>query len=615
MSTRERLRDLRAALDQHAVAAVIVPSADPHLSEYLPDRWQGRRWLSGFSGSAGTLVVTADFAGLWTDSRYFEQAGQELAGSGISLMRLNSAAAAAEYVDWLGEQLPAGAAVAVAGEVLSLALYELLLARLRPKQIALRTDLDLIADIWPDRPPLPAAAVREHQAAFAGSSRAERLAQVRAAMGALGTGYHLVSSLDDVAWITGLRGSDVSYNPVFLAHLLIGPEQALLFVPPGKITPELGRALGADGIVLADYAAVRTALAAVPDGESLLLDPRRSVRALAASVGEGVRVIRAANPSQRLKALKTTAELRHIRQTMRQDGVALVRFLIWLEQALAQAQPLTELDIAARLLHLRSAQPNFVSESFATIAGYQANGAQPHYHASADRHAVIRPEGLLLVDSGGQYEGGTTDITRTIAVGALTQEQRRDYTLVLKGMIALSRARFPRGTTGQQLDALARAPLWAEGINYGHGTGHGVGYFLNVHEGPQAIRPGATGEAAEALAEGMVTSNEPGIYRPGKHGVRIENLLATVAAGAGEFGEFLAFDTLTLCPIDTRPLLHELLGGSERDWLDWYHAMVEAELAPLLEPAEAEWLAARCATLEPDARGGNPAAAQTGRGE
>lgn len=614
MSIRERLRDLRAALDEHAVAAVIVPSADPHLSEYLPERWQGRLWLSGFSGSAGTLVVTADFAGLWTDSRYFEQAEQELAGSNITLMRLNSASAA-EYVDWLAAQLPTGATVAVAGEVLSLALHELLLARLGARGIRLRTDLDLVADIWTERPPLPAAAVREHQPAFAGSSRVERLAQVRAAMSALGAGYHLVSALDDVAWITGLRGSDVSYNPVFLAHLLIGPEQALLFVPPGKIAPELGRALGADGIVLADYAAVRTALGTLPDGESLLLDPRRSVQSLAASVGEGVRVIRAANPSQRCKALKSTAELRHIRQTMRQDGAALVRFLIWLEETLAQAQPLTELDIAAKLLQLRSAQPDFVSESFATIAGYQANGALPHYRASAASHAVIRPEGLLLVDSGGQYEGGTTDITRTIAVGPLTQEQRRDYTLVLKGMIALSRARFPRGTTGQQLDALARAPLWAEGINYGHGTGHGVGYFLNVHEGPQAIRPGAAGEVAEALTEGMVTSNEPGIYRPGKHGVRIENLLATVSAGAGEFGEFLAFDTLTLCPIDTRPLLHELLSASERDWLDWYHALVEAELTPLLEPTEADWLARRCAALEPGFGSGDSGWVEAERGE
>jgi Xaa-Pro aminopeptidase len=595
MSNRESLRALREAMRQHQVDAVIVPSADPHLSEYLPQRWQARQWLSGFSGSAGTLVVTAEFAGVWTDSRYFEQAGQELAGGPVQLMRLG-AAHSPEQVDWLATNLAGGQVVAIAGEVLSLGMHELLLQRFVARGIKLRTDLDLPGKVWTERPALPAATVREHAPTYAGAGRAERLARVRSAMAAAGASHHLVSSLDDVAWITGLRGSDVPYNPVFLAHLLIGPEQAILFVPAGKISAELGRALGADGIVLADYAAVTAALGTLEKEDALLLDPRRVVYALTRSIPPQVPVIQALNPSQRFKALKTAAELTHIREAMRQDGVALVRFLIWLEQQIGQAT-ITELDIAARLHELRAARPGFVHESFATIAGYQANGALPHYHATPQHHATLQAQGLLLVDSGGQYEGGTTDITRTIALGPLSDEQRRDYTLVLKGMIALSRARFPAGTSGQQLDALARAPIWAEGISYGHGTGHGVGYFLNVHEGPQAIRPPAPGEAAEPLAAGMVTSNEPGIYRPGRHGVRIENLIATVPAGGGEFGEFLAFDTLTLCPIDRRPLLAELLGAAERDWLDWYHAQVEAELAPLLEPAEQAWLAQACAAL------------------
>ncbi|WP_257389295.1 aminopeptidase family protein P, partial [Tahibacter caeni] len=431
---------------------------------------------------------------------------------------------------------------------------------------------------------------------FAGAPRSERLARVRAAMAAAGATHHLVSSLDDVAWITGLRGSDVPYNPVFLAHLLIGPDKAILFVPPGKIAPELGRRLDADGIVLADYAAVATALATLCAGDRLLLDPRRVVQALADAIGDDVAVIRQPNPSQRFKALKTPAELAHIREVMRRDGAALVRFLIWLERQLAE-RDVTELDVAAELRRQRAAQPDFVGESFATIAGYLANGALPHYRASEKHHATLARHGLLLVDSGGQYEGGTTDITRTIALGETTAEQRRDYTLVLKGMIALSRARFPHGTTGQQLDALARAPIWADGINYGHGTGHGVGYFLNVHEGPQSIRPPVAGEAGEPLAAGMVTSNEPGIYRPGRHGVRIENLIATVPAGESEFGEFLAFETLTLCPIDTRPLAAELLGAEERAWLNAYHAEVEAALAPLLQTDERDWLAARCAPV------------------
>jgi Xaa-Pro aminopeptidase len=597
MSTSERLRDLRAVLHEHGVDAVVVPSADPHLSEYLPNRWKARRWLSGFSGSAGTLVVTADFAGIWTDSRYFEQAEQELAGSEVQLMRLTVPHVPA-HLEWLCTQLTRGGTVAIAGEVQSLAMQELMQARLSARGIALRTDLDPVDDVWTDRPSLPAEPVREHRADYVSSTRAERLARVRAAMAAAGATHHLVSSLDDVAWITNLRGSDVPYNPVFVAHLLIGPDNAILFVPPGKIAPELGRRLGADGIVLADYAAAKTALATLGAGDRVLLDPRRVVHSLAAAIADDVAIVQQINPSQRFKAIKTPDELRRVRETMRHDGVALVRFLIWLETALG-TRTLTELDVAAELRRQREARPDFVGESFGTIAGYMANGALPHYRATQERHATLAAEGLLLVDSGGQYEGGTTDVTRTIALGALTDEQRRDYTLVLKGMIALSRARFPRGTTGQQLDALARAPIWAEGIDYGHGTGHGVGYFLNVHEGPQSIRPPAAGETGEPLAPGMITSNEPGIYRPGRHGVRIENLIATVPAGDGEFGEFLAFDTLTLCPIDRRPIVAELLSESERDWLDWYHAQVDAELSPLLDPDEQRWLAARCATLAP----------------
>lgn len=595
MSTSERLRELRGAMQRHGVDAVVVPSADPHLSEYLPARWQGRHWLSGFTGSAGTLVVTADFAGLWTDSRYFEQAGQELAGSEVSLMRLGQSQSA-EHVDWLCTRLQRGQTVAVAAEVLSLGLQELMQQRLHRRGLRLRTELDLVAEIWEDRPSLPTAAIREHRSDMTSSTRRERLARVREAVAAAGASHHLVSSLDDVAWITNLRGSDVPYNPVFLAHLFIGPENAVLFVPPGKIPAELGRELGADGIVLADYGATTAALSGLSEDTRLLLDPRRVVYGLVRSVAEGVTLLPQPNPSQRFKALKTTAELQRIRQTMREDGVALVRFLIWLQREVGSGR-LTELDVAAELRRLREQRPDFVGESFATIAGYQANGALPHYRASAEHHATLRPEGLLLVDSGGQYEGGTTDVTRTIALGPTSEEQQRDYTLVLKGMIALSRARFPAGTTGPQLDALARAPIWSAGINYGHGTGHGVGYFLNVHEGPQAIRPPQPGEAAEPLAVGMVTSNEPGIYRPGRHGVRIENLIATVSAGGGEFGEFLAFDTLTLCPIDTAPLCRDMLETAERDWLDWYHAQVEAELSPLLDAEEQNWLAAACAAL------------------
>lgn len=589
------LNALRAAMRDHGVAAVVVPSADPHLSEYLPERWQARRRLSGFTGSAGTLVVTQGAAGVFTDSRYFEQAERELAGSGVDLMR-QTQAGAAEHVDWLVRTLAPGDVVAVAGDAQSLAQQALMQRRFGAAGLALRTDLDLAGLAWTDRPALPDAPVYAHRVDYAGSGRAERLARVRAAMRDAGASHHVVSSLDDVAWITVLRGSDVPYNPVFLAHLLIGAERATLHVAPGKVDAELARQLAADGIDLAGYDAIGATLAALPGDAALLVDPRRIVVGVLDAVPAAVRRVEALNPSQRFKAVKTDAELAHVRETMRRDGAALVAFLVWLERYIGTT-PLTELDVAAKLAQLRRAQPDFVGESFATIAGYMANGALPHYRASAEHHATLAPHGLLLVDSGGQYAGGTTDVTRTIALGPTTAQQRRDYTLVLKGMIALSRARFPRGTSGQQLDALARAPIWADSINYGHGTGHGVGFFLNVHEGPQAIRAPLPGETAEPLAPGMITSNEPGIYRPGRHGVRIENLIATVSAGSGEFGEFLAFETLTLCPIDTRPIDIDLLDRADRDWLNAYHAIVHERLAPRVDDDVRTWLAARCAPL------------------
>ncbi|MDC8015281.1 aminopeptidase P family protein [Tahibacter soli] len=593
------LNAVRTAMREHGVAAVVVPSADPHSSEYLPARWKTRERLSGFTGSAGTLVVTHETAFLATDSRYFEQAERELAGSGIDLFKL-ARPGVPEHYDRLAATLARGDVVAVAGDVLSLAQQAALEQRFGPAGIVLRTDLDLAGCVWTDRPPLPDSPVREHRPEFAGD-RGERLARVRRAIAQAGATHHLVSSLDDIAWIASLRGTDVPYNPVFVAHLLLSPERATLFVGADKIGTdkigaELAARLAADGIDLAGYAEAGAALAALPAGARLLVDPQRTVKALADAVPAGVALVRAPNPSQRFKAAKTDAELAHVRGTMRKDGAALVRFLIWLEETVGTRR-LTELDVAAKLEELRGAQPDYAGASFATIAGYQANGALPHYRATGDHHAALAPEGLLLVDSGGQYEGGTTDVTRTIALGETTAQQRLDYTLVLKGMIALSRAWFPAGTTGQQLDALARAPLWAHGLNYGHGTGHGVGFFLNVHEGPQAIRPPLAGETAEPLAPGMIVSNEPGLYRPGRHGIRIENLIVATPAAHGEFGQFLRFETLTLCPIDGRPIVADALDAAERGWLNAYHATVRERLSPLLDDHEREWLARRCAPL------------------
>ena len=592
-----RLAALRAAMQQHGVAAVLVPSADPHLSEYLPAHWQAREWLSGFSGSAGTLIVTADAAGLWTDSRYFAQAGQQLAGSGIALMKLQ-VPHAAEHLEWLRQHLQQGDVLALAGDSVAITAQRQIERRLAEAGATLRTDLDLPGAVWPDRPALPQAAVRAHDPTYVGSSRADKLARVRQAMRKHDATHHLLSSLDDIAWLTNLRGSDVECNPVFLAHLLLDAAgRSTLFVARGKLDDALVAALAADGVAIADYAAITSALGELGAPDRLLLDSGRVVSAIGAAIAPAVTRIEAANPSTAFKARKSAAELDHVREVMRRDGAALVCAFRRLEQRLAAGMPLTELDVDALLREERSAQPGWVGESFATIAGYQANGALPHYRATQEQHSALQPRGLLLVDSGGQYVGGTTDITRVLALGETTPEQRRDATLVLKGMIALSRAHFPKGASGPQLDALARAPLWAAGMDYGHGTGHGVGYFLNVHEGPHSIRPPVSGGALVALEPGMISSIEPGLYKPGRHGIRHENLAVVIEAEQTEFGEFYAFETLTLCPFDRRALELGLLNPEERAWLDDYHASVRAALSPLLEGADLEWLSRQCAPL------------------
>jgi Xaa-Pro aminopeptidase len=590
-----RLTALRTAMQQHDVAAVLVPSADPHLSEYLPAHWSAREWLSGFDGSAGTLVIGREWAGLWTDSRYFAQAEQQLAGSGIELMKLR-VPHTAEHLEWLQRQLGDGEVLAVAGDSVALAAQRQIERTLAG--IRVRTDLDLPGLIWADRPPLPQSPVTEHALAWACIARADKFARLRKAMRKLGATHHLVSSLDDIAWLTNLRGSDVECNPVFLAHLLVRADAgATLFVGRAKLDDAVVVALAADGIGIADYAAITSTLQELGTDDHLLLDSGRVVSAVAAAIAPEVTRIETANPSTAFKAVKSAPELDHVRDVMRRDGAALVRGFRRLEQRLAAGMTVTELDVDTLLHEERSAQPGWVGESFATIAGYQANGALPHYRATPQSHSTLQAKGLLLVDSGGQYLGGTTDITRVLALGETTAEQRRDATLVLKGMIGLSRARFPKGASGPQLDALARAPLWATGMDYGHGTGHGVGYFLNVHEGPHGIRPPAAGGALVALEPGMISSIEPGLYKPGRHGIRHENLAVVIEADRTEFGEFLAFETLTMCPFDRRALEPNLLNPEERAWLDDYHANVRAALSPLLAEADLEWLNRHCAPL------------------
>jgi Xaa-Pro aminopeptidase len=592
-----RLAALREALARHDLAAVLVPSSDPHLSEYLPERWQGRVHFSGFTGSMGTLVVTRDRAAVFADSRYWTQAEAELAGTTVELVKIPTGAAT-HPIDWLAATLSPGQTLAVDAAVLGLAAAQMLAGALQRHGIGLRTDLDLMAEAWPERPGLPAAPVREHLAPHAAVPRAERLAAVRAGLARHRASHHLVSTVDDIAWITNLRGSDVDYNPVFLAHLLIGPQRATLFVAAGKVDAALAARLAADGIDLADYAEAAPALAALPADAVLLVDPKRITLGLREAVPAVVQVVEAINPSTLAKSRKTPVEAAFIREAMEKDGAAMCRFYAWLEAALGR-EAISELTIDERMTAERAREDGFVSLSFPTIAGFNANGAMPHYRATPESFAEISTpdglvaEGLLLIDSGAQYLGGTTDITRVWPIGAPSDAQKADFTRVLKGTMALSRARFPAGTLSPHLDTLARAPLWEAGLDFGHGTGHGVGYFLNVHEGPQSISR-AMPDASMAMQPGMITSVEPGLYRDGRWGIRIENLVLNVSVGEpDEFGEYLAFETLTLCPIDSRCLELSLLRADERQWLNDYHAEVRRRLAPRLDGAALDWLLRR----------------------
>lgn len=593
-SVVERLERTRAVMSQNGIHALLVPSADPHLSEYLPAYWQGRQWLSGFHGSVGTLIVTPTFAGVWADSRYWEQAGKELSGSTIELVKLLPGQPGP--LEWLAEQTPEGATVSVDGAVLALASARTLETRLKERGAILRTDIDLLGLVWQDRPALPVQPVYEHLPPQATISRVEKLKQLRETLKQRKADAHFIATLDDIAWLFNLRGSDVSFNPVFVSFALIEQARATLFVDLDKVSAELRETLARDGVELGDYTGINAALASLPAATRLQVDPARVTCGLLDHLKAEVKLVEGLNPTTLAKSQKSLDDAVHIRQAMEQDGAALCEFFAWLETALGRER-ITELTIDEHLTAARARRPGFVSLSFNTIAAFNANGAMPHYHATEQEHAVIEGDGLLLIDSGGQYLGGTTDITRMVPVGTPTPEQKRDCTRVLKGVIALSRAQFPKGILSPLLDSIARAPIWAENVDYGHGTGHGVGYFLNVHEGPQVIAYQAAAAPHTAMQPGMITSIEPGTYRPGRWGVRIENLVLNREAGDSEFGAFLKFETLTLCPIDTRCLEPSLLTREELEWFDGYHAQVLERLSPLLTGAALEWLQVRTAPL------------------
>ena len=596
---RERLDDLRKAMQENAIDVLIIPGSDPHLSEYPPEYWCTRKWFSGFTGSAGILVVGMHKASLWVDSRYWSQAEQQLENTGIDMCKIESGKSALSYVEWIADNFSAGCRVAIDGYLISLEQGHMLAEKLEAAGMSFRTDTDPVGSVWKDRPGMPAGAVFEHSLEYTGRSRKEKIALLRSEMNKIGADWHFVSSLDDIAWILNLRGSDIAYNPVFVSYLLIGKNRVVLMVDRQKIPLSLHEVLEKDGIETKPYDSVSRVLAKLPAGTSLLYDPRRTSYALGKVLDAGINRLEAVNPSTLLKSRKTPVEVAHIRRTMREDGAAFCEFQAWFDAEMADggSAPITEWTISEKIESFRRIRPGYVSPSFGTIAGFNANAALPHYQATEEKHAVIEGDGLLLIDTGGQYPGGTTDMTRVIAVGNPGQAQKEDFTRVLKGLIALSETGFPRGIPSAMLDGIARNPLWSCGLDYGHGTGHGVGYFLNVHEGPQGISWHARPEPQTAMEEGMVTSIEPGLYREGKWGIRLENLVVNQVFQDTEFGRFLCFETLTLCPIDTRCIDRSLLTEEEIAWLNRYHDRVRESLLPLVSEHVRGWLTERTKPL------------------
>ena len=591
----ERLELLREELRREHLSAFVFPTTDPHNSEYTADHWKGREWISGFTGSAGTAVVTLQSAALWTDSRYFIQAAGQLKGTEFQLMRLKMAGTPT-IAEWIASELSTlnaqlSTEIGMDGMVNTVAVVEEMKEALRQKGgITVRTNFDPLARIWRDRPQVPRNPVEIQPMELAGEDVRSKLARIRKALHEQHADGMLVAALDDIAWTLNLRGSDVHCNPVFVSYLLIASNKATLYVNKEKVDGEVLRYLKEQGVEVADYAEVGKGLQDYFE-YNILIDPDEVCYTLYQKVTRNI--VRGTSPIAAMKAVKNERERLGFRSAMLRDGIAMVKFLKWLDESIGN-QTLTEISVADKLEALRAEQPLYRGVSFDTIAGYGAHGAIVHDEATPETDAVLQPKGLLLLDSGAQYQDGTTDITRTIALGPLTEEQRRVYTLVLKGHIQLQLLRFPEGASGTQLDAVARKDLWKAGYNYLHGTGHGVGSYLSVHEGPHQIRM----EWRPArLHAGMTVTDEPGVYLEGRFGVRTENTLLIVPAEETECGRFLQFETLTLCPVDKAPIVREMMLQEEMDWLNQYHQRVFDTLSPHLSPSETDWLREACAPL------------------
>lgn len=580
---RKRITSLRVFMRQRGISAFIVPSTDPHSGEYVPAHWESRKWISGFTGSAGTAVITAQEGGLWTDSRYFLQAADQLEDTGIKLFkdRLPETPSIAE---WLRSVLHAGEKVGIDGWVNTTEEAESLRASLSSQGLELVSVDDPFETLWEDRPSLPLNVPFILPTEYAGVSCSDKLAQIRESLCRNHADGILISALDEIAWTLNMRGNDIHCNPVFISYLFITQSDVTLYILPEKLTPEVTSYLHQQGICTKNYTDIEKDLQHY-EGKCVQLSPETNYTLYCAATSSAP-VVMLPSPVRLLKAVKNPTEIAGFHQAMKRDGVAMVRFLMWLKEAVKSGKE-TELSVDRKLYKLRAEQNLFQGISFDTIAGYQAHGAIVHYEATPDTDVTLQPEGLLLLDSGAQYLDGTTDITRTIVLGKLSEEQKTDYTLVLKGFIALSRAEFPQGTCGTQLDVLARQFMWKTGINYGHGTGHGVGHFLNVHEGPHQIR---MNHVPTPLCPGMTITNEPGIYKSGRYGIRTENTMLVVPSRETEFGVFYKFEPLTLCPIDKEAIRTDMLTQEETEWLDNYHQKVFEVLSPMLTATEQEWL-------------------------
>lgn len=587
-----RITALRAMMAAHKVDAYIIPTADPHQSEYVPDRWSHRYWISGFMGSAATVIVTGKHAGLWTDSRYFLQAEHELKGTGIELHKLK-VQTQAEYVDWLCNHLQKGQTVACDFWCFSYAQVRIFDRILSEKGIFLKDTGDLVDQIWEDRPKINLDPIYEHAVKFAGTRREDKLKKIRAQLKLQKADYLILSALDEIAWLLNLRGSDVRCNPVFLAYLILSKDAAELFIPDNKINAKLQEKVNAAGVVIRPYSEIEDAIRALPKTAIVQFDPgglnaKLSLTLQPDSMKEDV------SPVMLMKSCKSANEQNYIRKVMEKDGVALIRAFIWLEKGLKKKKAITEHDFAMQIAHFRSQQSHYIGESFDAIVGYNANGAIIHYKPPPKNSARIKAKGILLIDSGGQYMDGTTDITRTIALSKPSLEFKKQYTAVLLGHIALSDAVFPEGTKGIQLDAFARQYLWKMGLNYGHGTGHGVGYFMNVHEPPQGFVSAWNQRGQTGMLEGMLTSNEPGFYKEGSYGIRIENLVLNVLHSKSKDQNYLKLETVSLFPIETHLIHMPMMNRQAVDWLNNYHKQVYKRLSPHLDASEKKWLKGKC---------------------